>query len=67
MMSMHKDITTHTETDITTLPKDTPVAMAIIPMQHYNDVYPADEGFDNGTIFPELNLPFLGERRFENE
>jgi len=67
MISMYNDVTMHTETDITTLPKDTPVAMAIVPMQHYKGVYPADEGFDKGTIFPELDLPFLGERRFENE
>lgn len=37
-----------------------PIAMAYVPMQKWNTTYEPDEGFNHGTIFPELNLPWLG-------
>lgn len=37
-----------------------PLAMAYVPMQKWNTTYEPDAGFNNGTIFPELNLPWLG-------
>ncbi len=36
------------------------LAMAYVPMQHFNNVYELDEAMQYGTIFPELNKPFLG-------
>lgn len=39
--------------------KDFPVAMAYVPWQSWDEVYDLDEGFEHGTIFPELNKPFL--------
>ncbi len=36
------------------------LAMAYVPMQHFKSVYEPDEALQNGTIFPELNKPFLG-------
>ena len=36
-------------------------AMAYVPMQRWNKVYDPDVGFARGTIFPCLDLPFLGK------
>lgn len=44
------------------LPKDPVVAMAYVPFQQFKDVYSAEKGFETGTIFPELDKPFLGMR-----
>ena len=35
-----------------------PLAMAYVPWQTYNEVYPLDHGFHTGTIFPCLDMPF---------
>lgn len=32
------------------------VAMAYVPMQQWNTTYTPEEGFEKGTIFPELDL-----------
>jgi hypothetical protein len=37
-----------------------PIAMSYVPWQHWHDVYDLDKALDAGTIFPELDLPFLG-------
>lgn len=37
-----------------------PLAMAYVPWQCWNNVYEPAEGWHRGTIFPELDLPFLG-------
>ncbi len=39
-----------------------PLAMAYVPRQKWTTTYEPDVGLDNGTIFPELNLPFTGRR-----
>ncbi|OCN01844.1 hypothetical protein A7X67_03365 [Clostridium sp. W14A] len=44
----------------TSFPAETPVAMAYVPFQHFDTTYPAERGLVYGTIFPELNKPFLG-------
>ncbi len=36
------------------------LAMAYVPMQHFKNVYEPDTALQNGTIFPELNKPFMG-------
>lgn len=36
------------------------LAMSYTPIQRWEEVYEAETGFDRGTIFPELDLPFLG-------
>ena len=40
-----------------------PLAMAYVPMQKWRNIYEADVGLDRGTMFCELDLPFLGDRR----
>ena len=37
------------------------LAMAYVPWQTWRDLYDAEKGFHCGTIFQELNLPFLGK------
>lgn len=36
-----------------------PIAMAYTPWQQWNQTYPIEKGFTRGTIFPELDLPFV--------
>ncbi len=36
------------------------LAMAYVPMQTFQALYEPCEGFGQGTIFSELNKPFLG-------
>ena len=38
------------------------LAIANIPMQEWNGTYPVEKAFMQGTIFPELDLPFCGRR-----
>ena len=44
-------------------PQDKPLAMAYVPWQHLSGIYEnLEEAFRIGTIFPELNKPFIGRR-----
>ena len=43
-------------------PEDFPVAMAYVPWQRWNTVYDLERALCTGTIFPELDKPFLGVR-----
>ena len=46
----------------TPLPAVTVEAMAYVPYQQYKTIYSAEKGLENGTIFPELDKPFLGTK-----
>lgn len=46
--------------NLTPFPSSTPTAMAYIPFQQFGKLYPPEEALDAGTLFPELNKPFLG-------
>ena len=35
------------------------LAMAYVPVQHLDQVYEVDTALDRGTLFPELDKPFL--------
>lgn len=37
-----------------------PLTMVFINMQPLDRVYPLSQAFDEGTLFPNLNKPFLG-------
>ena len=39
-----------------------PVAMAYVPWQNFKMCENLEEGYMNGTIFPDLVKPFLGRR-----
>ena len=38
---------------------DSVLAMAYVPWQHFSTVYEPDRSLSAGTIFPELDKPFL--------
>lgn len=40
---------------------DISLAMAYVPWQKWRNLYETEKGFHCGTIFQELNLPFLGK------
>ncbi len=40
--------------------KGYPLAMVYSPMQEFVNLYELDKGFNAGTIFSELDLPFKG-------
>lgn len=40
-----------------------PLAMAYVPMQKWRKIYKNEVALERGTIFKELDLPFLGDRR----
>ena len=46
-------------------PKNTPLAMAYVPFQQWNEVYSEEEALPSGTLFPELTLPFMGGNKNE--
>lgn len=52
---------------ISALPKDPVVAMAYIPYQEQENMYSAEQGISEGTMFPELNKPFEGMTVGENK
>lgn len=39
-----------------------PVAMAYVPWQYWDVTYEPDKALQIGTIFPELDKPFLGRK-----
>lgn len=42
-------------------PESTPLAMAYVPFQQWSEPYDIEKGFEEGTIFPDLNFPFTPE------
>ena len=42
-----------------------PLTMVFINMQPLDSVYPLNEAYENGTLFPNLNKPFYGGMRNE--
>lgn len=42
-------------------PKETPLAMAYVPFQVWEEPYDNDTALSRGTIFPSLDKPFIGE------
>ena len=37
------------------------LAMAYVPVQTWTQIYEPDTGLTRGTIFPDLDKPFIGE------
>ena len=40
--------------------ENTPLAMAYVPFQQWGETYSDDKAFSSGTLFPQLDLPFMG-------
>ena len=45
--------------DPSPLPEKPVVAMAYVPFQQWSETFDPMKGFDKGTIFPDLDKPFL--------
>ena len=41
--------------------RNTPLAMAYVPWQQWREIYEPDKALCRGTIFKELDKPFLGK------
>jgi len=39
------------------------IGICYVPIQQWEQIYDEDTAFAAGTLFPELNLPFLGGGR----
>ena len=52
----------HRHDDMEKLGCEFPVVMAYVPWQQWGDLYEADCGLMQGTIFKDLNFIFCGER-----
>ena len=48
--------------EISFMPASPVLAMAYVPMQQFDETYEPEQALDNGTLFPDLNKPFLGRR-----
>ena len=42
--------------------EEMPLAMAYVPWQNFGTMYPVQQAIRQGTLFPELNLDFMGRR-----
>ena len=51
--------------EIPRFPNKTPLAMAYVPFQQWEELYDADKALNRGTLFPELDLPFEGDCKDE--
>ena len=40
-------------------PSDTPIAMAYVPWQKWENIYEPCKGLEHGTIFRDLDKPFM--------
>lgn len=47
-------------------PEDTPLAMAYVPYQTWEEPYEDEVALCRGTIFPSLDKPFIGEEAVKN-
>ena len=41
-----------------------PIAMAYVPWQNFGTLYDPEKALMAGTLFPELDKPFVGRRAF---
>lgn len=46
-------------------PENMPLAMAYVPYQTWGNTYSENVALERGTIFKELDLPFLGKKEAE--
>lgn len=58
MEEMHMDMERSTMNDCL---DELPLAMAFVPMQRWGALYEPEVALHRGTLFPDLDKPFLGE------
>lgn len=47
-------------------PPHTPLAMAYVPFQSWEEPYDRETALARGTVFPSLDKPFIGEEAVKN-
>lgn len=65
-----KGVTRHimmTEDKMSVFPEMTPVGMAYVPFQQWEEPFPENIALEKGTIFPSLDLPFRGGEADTND
>ena len=50
------------DNDMSAFPSYTPLGMCYVPMQRIKTVYEPEVAFKQGTLFPELDKPWIGRR-----
>lgn len=60
MESIECSTTSTTKLPTTRLPVSVPLASSYVPYQAWEEPTPPEESLQVGTIFTELDLPFLG-------
>lgn len=54
--------------DLSGTPLDSlPIAMAYVPMQKWQRLYEPEVALERGTLFSELDLPFIGKAACDND
>lgn len=61
-MMQNNDMMYGAESHTATCPDCLPLAMAYVPMQKWQKIYDPDVALSRGTLFEQLDLPFLGEQ-----
>ena len=51
---------------MTKFPAETPLGMSYVPFQQWETPYDEIVAFSRGTMFPKLDLPFIGEEAVPN-
>ena len=59
-MEMKVNITNKANGTVSRFPASTPLAMAYVPFQQWGETYSDDKALSSGTLFPQLDLPFVG-------
>lgn len=52
---------------ISPFPAETPIGMAYVPFQQWETPYDERMAISRGTVFPSLDLPFIGEEAVPRE
>lgn len=50
------------DSSLSAFPAETPVGMAYVPYQKWKNVYEPSVALSRGTVFEDLDKPFLGEK-----
>ena len=50
------------DSSMSAFPAETPLGMAYVPYQKWKNIYEPSVGLDRGTVFEDLDKPFLGEK-----
>ncbi len=57
---------TETEAMLCRKDADWALAMAYVPWQEWGELYSEEAALRNGTLFPDLDKPFLGRKQVKN-